>query len=176
MDIKIQKRGLDLEIKAICPNHQHVIEAILEAGGTYLGSFQMEDTYFNVAQGRLKFRKNDLKDLLIQYNRENKKIKRSDFLVEIIPSNSLIKEILKKSLGVKVVVKKERKIFILDNIRFHVDTVEKLGKFIEIEVRAEKADNLKQLRKQLQFWLAKFNIETQDLVEGSYSDLMLNRS
>jgi len=56
----------------------------------YLGSFKMEDTYFNVKSGRLKARIGDIEDILIQYDRENKRNpKLSNFLVSIIDKNPI---------------------------------------------------------------------------------------
>ena len=173
MDVKLQRKGLDIEIKAKCENHDRIIEIITDKGAKLIGNFDMEDKYFNVQKGRLKFREGDIEDILIQYDREEKNVKRSDFLVEIMPKENHISKILEKTLGVKVIVKKNRGIYILNNIRFHIDTVDGLGKFIEIEVRGEAEEELPKLREQLKEFLDLFEIPEEDFIKGSYSDLLI---
>lgn len=59
--------------------------------------------------------------------------KRSDiFLYKHQPDTSL-KDILTKIHGIKVIVKKIRKIYFVDNVKFHLDTIDELGTFIETE-------------------------------------------
>ncbi len=176
MDIKLQKKGLDIEIKAKYADQKKARDILKTKKAKFLGKFNMQDTYFNVKKGRLKARIGDIKDILIQYNRENKKHpKRSDFLVSVIDKNSNIIPSLKESLGIKVVVKKQREIYVLNNIRFHTDIVRGLGKFIEIEARGEKESELKTLRKQMKEWLELLGIEKKDLIAWSYSDLLLKK-
>ena len=91
---------------------------------------------------------------------------------EIMPKNSSVMKMLEKTLGIKVIVKKSRRIYILDNIRFHIDDVESLGKFIEIEVRGETEDELPKLRKQIKEFLDLFQVQEENLIKGSYSDLV----
>lgn len=90
MDVKLQKKGLDIEIKAHCENQAKIRSLLNEWRAEYLGSFKMEDTYFNVKSGRLKARIGDIEDILIQYDRENKRNpKLSNFLVSIIDKNPI---------------------------------------------------------------------------------------
>ena len=49
-----------------------------------------------------------------------------------IPDKTL-KEILIKTLGIKAVVDKRRKIYFINNVKFHFDTVKDLGTFVEVE-------------------------------------------
>ncbi len=174
MDIKLQKKGIDIEIKAMFEDQNKIRNIISQKGAQLIGVFNMEDIYFNVPQGRLKARTGDIKDILIQYNRENISTpKKSEFLVSIIQKGSNIVPSLSKALGVKVIVRKKREVWILNNIRFHIDNVEELGKFIEVEARGENEDDLPKLKKQIKEFLDLFNIEEDNFIEGSYSDLIL---
>jgi adenylate cyclase, class 2 len=176
MDIKLQKKGLDIEIKARCEDQKKIREILKQKKATFIGKFDMEDVYYNVKNGRLKSRVGDIEDILIQYNREIKSLpKRSDFLVSIINKEANIIPSLKKALGIKAIVKKQREIYILGNIRFHIDNVAGIGKFIEIEARGEKESQLKGLRKQIEEYSKLFKIKKEDLIAGSYSDLMLEK-
>jgi predicted adenylyl cyclase CyaB len=127
----------------------------------------MTDIYFNVKNGRLKARLGDIKDILIQYCRENKKRpKRSDFLVSVIDKDSNIIPSLVNALGVKVIVKKEREIYIIDNVRFHLDKIRNLGHFIEIEARGETADEIKKLHKQINEYMNILNVKKAHLLRN----------
>lgn len=174
MDIKLQKKGLDIEIKAKCKNHTLFKKILKQRGAKSLGRFKMRDIYFNVKNGRLKARIGDIKDILIQYQRENKKFpKRSDFLVSVIDRNSHIIPILINSLGIKVIVDKEREICILDNIRFHFDRIRGLGNFIEIEARGEEEKDIMRLKTQIKEYMGLFKINRKSLIANSSSDLVL---
>jgi adenylate cyclase, class 2 len=75
---------------------------------------------------------------------------------------------------VKVVVQKKREIYYIANVKFHLDEVPGLGSFVEIEAGNILADlTHAQLKEQCAFYMAAFGIQDKDLVEVSYSDLLL---
>lgn len=75
-----------------------------------------------------------------------------------------------------MVVDKEREIYFVDNIKFHIDTVLNLGTFIEIEAIDETGEIGKEkLLQQCQRYLDVFGIINENLVECSYSDLLLQK-
>ena len=58
-------------------------------------------------------------------------------------------------------------------MKFHIDEVESLGNFVEIEASDLYADIAKdELQKQCEFYLKELRIKTEDLVSVSYSDMM----
>jgi predicted adenylyl cyclase CyaB len=82
--------------------------------------------------------------------------------------------VLTKSIGIKVVVQKKREIYYSKNVKFHIDEVPGLGSFVEIEAGNILADLSKEeLQQQCDFYLKEFKIEEKDLVEVSYSDMLL---
>jgi adenylate cyclase, class 2 len=88
--------------------------------------------------------------------------------------DTALKNILIKQLGIKVVVDKKRKIYFIDNVKFHFDHVENLGTFIEVEaIDHDGSFSTDQLREQCNFYLQYFNIEEPQLVDNSYSDMLL---
>src|SRR3989338_493797 len=177
MDIKLQKSGIDIEIKAKCRNNIFIKKIFAGKKAKKIGKFKMRDIYFNVKYGRLKARIGDIKDILIQYRREDIKMpKRSDFLVSIIDRNSNIIPSLIKSLGIKAIVRKEREIYILGNTRFHLDKIQGLGNFIEIEARGEKEKEIKRLREQIKEYIKLLRIDKKTLVANSSSDLVLAKN
>jgi len=91
------------------------------------------------------------------------------------PKSSL-KEILTKALGILVVVNKQREIYFLDNVKFHIDTVKDLGMFLEIEaIDNDGTIKKEKLLEQCQYYLDLFQIPKNDLIPVSYSDLLLEK-
>ena len=89
---------------------------------------EQTDTYFNVPNGRLKLREGNIENNLIFYERSNQAgPKNSHFHLVKIEDAKGLKEVLAKSMGVKVVVKKKREIYYINNVKFHIDEVPGLG-------------------------------------------------
>jgi len=82
--------------------------------------------------------------------------------------------LLTKALGILVVVDKQREIYFIDNVKFHIDTVKELGTFVEMEAIDENESVGKEkLLEQCQSYLDLFKIPKKDLISVSYSDLLL---
>ena len=78
------------------------------------------------------------------------------------------------SIGIKVVVKKRREIYYINNVKFHIDEVPGLGSFVEIEAGNMLADLLQEkLKEQCDFYMKELGIKEEDLLEVSYSDMLL---
>ncbi len=169
---------VNIEIKARCADTREVEKILSEEKADFVGTDHQVDTYFNVANGRLKLREGNIENALIHYNRENiSGPKKSDVLLYKTAPNSEIKKLLTQSLGVKVVVDKRRKIFFIGNIKFHIDIVEGLGSFIEIEAIDETGqEDQAKLFEQCQRYLTKFRINQSKLVDVSYSDLLIQKN
>ncbi len=166
---------LNVEIKATCNDASLVREYLLSNEATYKGLDEQTDTYFNVLKGRLKLREGNIENNLIFYERTNQAgPKNSHFTLVKIEDAKGLKEALTKSLGIKVVVKKKREIYYIDNVKFHIDEVPGLGSFVEIEAGNILADlSQEQLKEQCDFYMTAFGIEEKDLIEISYSDMLL---
>ncbi len=84
-----------------------------------------------------------------------------------------MREALGGLLGVRVVVTKARRLFVIDGVRIHLDRVDGLGSFIEFEgvASADESADLKRLEELLTGLRRVFGIREDDLVTGSYSDL-----
>lgn len=71
-------------------------------------------------------------------------------------------------------VDKQREIYFIENVKFHVDTVKNLGTFLEIEaIETHGALGKDKLLEQCQNYLHLFGIPKEDLIPVSYSDLLL---
>jgi adenylate cyclase class 2 len=165
-----------IEIKAHCPNPQTIRDILRSRNAAFRGVDRQTDTYFKVAHGRLKLREGQIENSLVYYERENQAgPKQSEVILLPSTPGSALKEILIRSLGVLVVVEKQRKIYFIDNVKFHIDTVKDLGSFVEIEaIDADGSCGKDKLLAQCRLFLELFKVAPEDLVADSYSDLLLS--
>jgi predicted adenylyl cyclase CyaB len=168
---------INIEIKARSSNHEEIREILGQKGAEFKGLDHQVDTYFRVPQGRLKLRKGDIENYLVYYERENARgPKKSQVVLFKTNQASNLEEILKKSLGVLIEVDKKREIYFIDNVKIHLDNVSGLGDFIEIEAMDEGGIIGKEnLLNQCRYYMGLFSINEKDLIEESYSDLVLRQ-
>ena len=166
---------LNIEIKARCANPQAIRDILRSQGADFRGTDHQIDTYFNVAHGRLKLREGNIENALVYYEREDQQgPKQAQVTLYPTTSGSGLKEILTQSLGVLVVVQKQREIYFIDNVKFHLDTVDGLGTFVEIEaIDKDGTVGREKLLAQCHAFLELLQILPNDLVAVSYSDLLL---
>jgi adenylate cyclase class 2 len=166
---------VNIEIKARCNNSEAIRTYLQSNNADFIGTDVQTDTYFKTNNGRLKLREGNIENNLIYYERDNQAgPKSSDFILTKIPDAAHLKESLLKAMGVKVIVKKKREIYYINNVKFHIDEVEGLGSFAEIEAGNIGNDLTKdELLKQCEYYMQQFGIEEKDLIEVSYSDMML---
>ena len=168
-------KHLNIEIKAKCNNHEKIRSILKSRNADFKGTDHQIDTYFKVNNVRLKLREGNIENFLVFYERENKKgPKQSNVILFKSDPNSSLKEILLTSLGTLVVVDKQREIYFIENVKFHIDTVKNLGTFMEIEaIDSDGAFGKEKLLEQCENYLKLFGIPKDDLISVSYSDLLL---
>lgn len=81
--------------------------------------------------------------------------------------------ILSESIGVKGRVKKQRLLFLFENTRIHLDTVEDLGHFLEFEACLKPEETTEDGQRRLDSLLEVFKIAKEDLIKGAYMDELL---
>jgi len=97
---------------------------------------QQDDTFFQVPRGRLKLREfGDGSAELIHYHRPDTcEARLSDYVRTPVPSPASMREALDRALGAIGRVRKQRWLLMAGATRIHLDRVEDLGEFIELEV------------------------------------------
>lgn len=165
---------VNVEIKAVARDLGEVREGVLGLNPARIGVFHQVDTYFKTARGRLKLREwvDDGRAELVYYDRENVSgPKRSRLITAEVSDPKGVKEILREGLGVMVVVEKVREILRLRGTQIHLDDVKGLGTFIELE-REVGDDAVEEGVKELKRLMERLGIADEDLIAGSYSDLL----
>lgn len=169
---------LNIEFKARANDSNTLEQKLLSLNPDFIGEDHQKDTYYNVPDGRLKLREGNIENALIWYQREDiAGAKQSDILLYKHVPDDALKKILLKLHGVKVVVDKIRKIYFVENVKFHFDRVEGLGTFVEVEAIDSTGEiGIEKLKEQCDFYINFFGIQSADFMHESYSDMMINSS
>jgi homotetrameric cytidine deaminase len=163
----------NLEIKARDADPRRSLEQALALDADDRGEIVQRDTYFAGARWRLKLREQDPGQTeLIQYRRADEAGPRtSEYRVVPVGESDALREALDAALGTLVVVEKRRRLLLWDGVRIHLDEVEGLGSFVELEALAEAGGDLEAKVERLR---GELEIGDDSLVAQSYSDLLLD--
>jgi adenylate cyclase, class 2 len=167
---------INFEFKAKVADVSVYENKLLTLNPKFIGTDNQIDTYFNATKGRLKLREGNIENSLIHYDRTNvASSKQSNIILYKHQPDSALKQILLLQLGVKIVIDKVRKIYFIDNVKFHFDTVKTLGTFIEVEaIDNQGSFAIADLKQQCNYYFKFFDLKTSQLIDKSYSDLMLD--
>jgi predicted adenylyl cyclase CyaB len=84
---------------------------------------------------------------------------------------------LTKALGIKLIVTKQRKIYFIENVKFHFDHINELGSFVEVEaIDKDGSIGIEKLKKQCDYYIRLFGITQDQFIAESYSDLLVKKS
>jgi predicted adenylyl cyclase CyaB len=139
------------------------------------GVLSQRDTYFRVPRGRLKLREEEgAAAHLIAYERPDLVGQRESRyrIVDVEQPDELVAA-LSSVLGVRVVIAKERRLFLWEGVRIHLDKVDGLGDFIEFEAVAPAGSDLSREEVQVKTLRQALEIDDADVIGVSYSDLAL---
>ncbi|XP_066175678.1 uncharacterized protein [Sylvia atricapilla] len=133
------------------------------------------DTFFRVPRGRLKLRRTqDGRGELIFYERPDcAGPKLSKFSITPTADPEGLQAVLSQSLGILGTVTKERLLLLLGQTRLHLDRVQGLGDFLELEVVLRPEQSVEDGQRVAQELLRELGVGEQDLVCGAYLDLLL---
>jgi homotetrameric cytidine deaminase len=166
----------NIEIKARDRDPARTLELALGLGAADHGVISQRDSYFEGARGRLKLREQEPgEDELIEYRRADEAGARASSYRRVpVAAAAELREALDAALGTLVVVAKRRRLLLQDNVRIHLDEVEGLGSFIELEAVAGPESDLDAEQAQVADLRERLEIGDDALVGESYSDLLLD--
>jgi homotetrameric cytidine deaminase len=169
----------NVELKARDPDPARTLERALALGADDKGEIQQRDTYFSGARGRLKLREQEtggspLWDELIEYSRTDSTDARTSTYRRVpVADVEPLREALDAAYGTLGTVAKRRRLLIWEGVRIHLDEVEGLGSYIELEAVAEAGSDLSAEHDKVERLRADLGIEDDNLIATSYSDLLL---
>jgi adenylate cyclase, class 2 len=170
-------KTLIIEIKAYCTDKAKIRTILLKDNARFVGTDKQTDTYFKCSNGRLKLREGNIEYSLVFYQREDLTGPKKSKVIYYHPrKDTPLKDILTTALSKLVTIVKSREIYYVDNIKFHLDSVDELGDFVEIEaIDTDGTRDENVLREQCNKYLARFGVQEEDLIDCSYSDLLLRK-
>jgi len=166
----------NVEIKTRDADPGATLERALALGASDEGVLVQRDTYFGGARGRLKLREEQgppARAQLIAYARPDSDEQRtSSYRIADVSDPAALREALDSVLGTRVVVDKRRHLLLYENVRIHLDEVEGLGSFVELEGVAAPDSDL--AREQELVARLREELALGEPVPVSYSDLLLD--
>jgi len=165
----------NIEIKARCLDFIATQRRVQKLASGYLGSDFQTDTYFQVKNGRLKLRESRLDGAyLIPYIRPDKSGPKNSLYTKIkIDNPDEVKNLFHNMFGIHVVVCKKRDIYTIENVRIHLDKVDHLGTFIELEALLKPPhSDPRHEKKRVNELMETLHINKNDLIAESYESLL----
>ncbi|XP_044747913.1 uncharacterized protein LOC123309093 [Coccinella septempunctata] len=169
----------NVEIKASIENRDELESIINEMN---LGSAEViiqHDIFFKTPKGRLKMRKfKDNGGELIFYERddtEGPKLSTYNKMNLSREDVANLSTILSQSLGVHGEVKKTRYLYLFEQTRIHIDYVEELGNFLELEVVLTPNQSPEEGQMIAESIMKKLKVDSKNLISCSYMDLIKNK-
>ena len=164
---------INLELKVRLRNPDEVLNKIKDINAEFKGELNQTDVYYKKQNGILKLRLENGTQTLIKYVRNEKSGERwSDYNLISLEKNDA-REYLKDILEEEIVVEKQRLLYLYDNTRIHLDTVNRLGSFLELEtlVINGKDDAGRRFENVVEL----LSLDKENELRNSYRDLMMEQ-
>lgn len=165
--------GENLELKARTADLERARELAAAIGAVRQGTEEQVDQYFSVPAGRLKLRRSSLDGAhLIAYLRPDdrgSRVARFHRLPVADPDG--LEAILSAMFGVAARVEKERDVWWWRDVRIHLDAVEGLGSFVELEARLDRIGDPEEALRRIERLGFEFGIASDEAIAGSYAEM-----
>jgi homotetrameric cytidine deaminase len=164
----------NVELKARDPDPGRSLERCVALGAEDRGELRQRDTYFAARRGRLKLREQEPGGAeLIAYERADApRARESRYRIAAVAEPDALREALDAALGTTVVVDKRRRLFLWEGVRIHLDRVDGLGAFVELEGVAPAESDLGREGELVARLRAELDIRDESIETGSYADLL----
>ena len=164
----------NVEIKARTDDLEPIVErveSIADEGPTII---DQEDTFFHVPSGRLKIRKFTTGDgELIYYERTDRTDPvESSYIISRTGDPEGLERLLGRLFPIRGRIKKRRTLYLAGKTRIHLDEVEELGSFIELEVVLDPDEPVPEGEKRAGELMGILGIDADRLVEKAYIDIL----
>src|SRR5918911_5703523 len=164
----------NVELKARDPDPGRSVERCMALGAEDRGELRQRDTYFAAPHGRLKLREQEPGGAeLIAYERaDTAQARESRYRIAPVAEPDALRDALDAALGTTVVVDKRRRLFLWQGVRIHLDRVDELGAFVELEGVAPAGSDLAREAELVARLREELDIRDEAIESGSYADLL----
>lgn len=164
----------NIEIKARARDFDAIKSRAEKISDVPVETIRQEDIFFNASRGRLKLRVlAPGHGELIHYERLDRSgPKRSDYHIARTSQPEALRRVLELAYGIRGVVRKTRYLYLVGQTRVHLDDVQGLGRFLELEVVLREDQSDEDGQAIAENLMRELGIEKSDLLEGAYMDLL----
>jgi predicted adenylyl cyclase CyaB len=164
----------NVEIKARIASVQAIAPRVAALADRGPVEIEQDDTFFCCERGRLKLRALSAGEgQLIFYRRANQAgPKESRFVISPTGSPDSLREALAMAYATAGRVRKHRTLYLVGRTRVHLDRVEGLGDFLELEVVLAESESANAGVKEARGLMTALGLAEDQLVEGAYVDLL----
>ncbi|MEK6422833.1 MAG: class IV adenylate cyclase [Burkholderia gladioli] len=137
--------------------------------------YRQQDFFYDVPRGRLKLRRFDdhTPPELIFYQRDDRDGPKVSYYTRSPVTNpEAMHALLATALTTRGIVNKERHVYLVGRTRIHLDRVDGLGDFIELEVLLAEDDDEAGGEAEAHAMFAKLGVPAEALVAVAYVDLL----
>ena len=168
----------NVEIKAYVPDPERLHRLAEGVSDTPAEVIHQRDVFLNTERGRLKLRTTSPDHgYLVYYERANVSGPRpSKYYLSETRDPASLEKLLTRAFGVRGTVVKVRTLFMVGNTRIHLDQVEGLGCFCELEVVLSAGQNAAEGQAIAEDLMRRLEIQERDLVNVAYMDLLEQRA
>ena len=169
-------RNVEIKARIECVESLAPIVAAIATEGPR--EIVQDDTFFCCQAGRLKLRMfSSTNGELIFYRRANQTGPKESFYIRsTISEPENLRECLSLAYGELGRVRKHRTLFLVGRTRVHLDRVEGLGHFLELEVVLADDEPVEVGAAEARELMGKLNLQPSQLVESAYVDLLCQRA
>lgn len=167
----------NIEIKARIESVETLAAKVAALADQGPVEIMQDDTYFTCESGRLKLRVFSANaGELIFYQRPNQTgPEESFFIISPTAAPDSLREALTFAYGQAGRIRKHRTLYLVGRTRIHLDRVEGLGHFLELEVVLSDGEKSEAGIKEAHKLMATLGIAPEDLIGGAYVDLISHR-
>jgi adenylate cyclase class IV len=164
----------NVEIKARVGDSAALFERCAALAGAGPLEIAQDDTFFVCPNGRLKLREfSPGRGELIFYQRpDSPGPKESTYRTYPTTEPALLRQALTLALGVCGHVRKLRRLFLAGNTRIHLDHVDALGDFVELEVVLADGEPIAFGQARAEELMTRLHILPENLLAGAYVDML----
>ncbi len=146
---------------------------IARLGARLAATLRQRDTYFRVPDGRLKKREveGEGTEWVFYHRQDRPKARLSNFT--IYTEQEALTRYGERPLPVWVIVEKSREVWLMGEVRLHIDDVERLGRFFEIEALVTPRQHVGLCRREVDRIVKELGpVVLGEVIAVSYSDMM----
>ncbi|MDZ7373975.1 MAG: class IV adenylate cyclase [candidate division KSB1 bacterium] len=164
----------NVEVKLRVADLRPVLERARAAGASFQWQRRQEDVFFAVPRGRLKLRREEgsVPHLVAYFREDRPEARESRYVIVPCPEAELLQAALESTVGIAAVVRKKRTLLTWRTVRIHLDEVEGLGPFVELEAVVSGREGAEEGRRELESLLEKLDLLRAERLPCAYVDLL----